>query len=101
MIGHWEIAGIILINRFLIRKVSDDVIMPLDARALGQLCRVGNRDNRECRAHGNRFSIVSPADSVFQIAVHESIIPVDEFYDMCERRTILTEHAVGRVIAVL
>ena len=48
------------------------------------------------------FPIVyTSADSVFQIAAHEEVIPLKTLYDMCEKaRQILTgEHAVGRVIA--
>ena len=45
--------------------------------------------------------IYTSADSVFQIAAHEEIFPIDELYQMCEiARDLLTgEHAVGRVIA--
>ncbi len=48
------------------------------------------------------FPIVyTSADSVFQIAAHEEVIPLETLYDMCQKaRRILTgEHAVGRVIA--
>jgi len=45
--------------------------------------------------------VYTSADSVFQIAAHENVIPVERLYDMCRTaRNILTgEHAVGRVIA--
>src|SRR4026209_390765 len=45
--------------------------------------------------------VYTSADSVFQIAVHEEIIPIARLYEMCEAaRNLLTgEHAVGRVIA--
>ncbi len=45
--------------------------------------------------------VYTSADSVFQIATHESIIPIEQLYKICEKaRSILTgKHAVGRVIA--
>ncbi|WP_067617725.1 phosphopentomutase [Alicyclobacillus acidiphilus] len=45
--------------------------------------------------------VYTSADSVFQIAAHEDVVPVDRLYDWCEyARSILTgDHAVGRVIA--
>ena len=43
--------------------------------------------------------VYTSADSVFQIAAHEEIIPIEQLYDMCEKaRNLLTgKHAVGRV----
>src|SRR5256885_13621790 len=48
-----------------------------------------------------KWIVYTSADSVFQIAAHEDIIPVEELYDACRAaREILTgKHAVGRVIA--
>lgn len=45
--------------------------------------------------------VYTSADSVFQIAAHESIIPIEQLYEMCEKaRNILKgKHGVGRVIA--
>jgi phosphopentomutase len=45
--------------------------------------------------------VYTSADSVFQIAVHEDIIPLDDLYEMCRiaRGILIGEHAVGRVVA--
>lgn len=45
--------------------------------------------------------VYTSEDSVFQIAAHEAIVPVDELYRMCEiaRKLLVTPHGVGRVIA--
>ena len=48
------------------------------------------------------FPIVyTSADSVFQIAAHEEVIPIDRLYDMCmiARKILTGKHGVGRVIA--
>lgn len=108
--GHWEIAGLILDKPFPTypEGFPDEVISAFE-KAIGRKC-LGNftasgteiieRLGKEHIKTG--FPIVyTSADSVFQIAAHERIIPVDELYDMCEKaREILTgDHAVGRVIA--
>ena len=46
--------------------------------------------------------IYTSADSVFQIAAHESVIPIERLYEICliaRERVVVGEHAVGRVIA--
>mgnify|MGYP002228363396 CR=1 FL=1 len=45
--------------------------------------------------------VYTSADSVFQIAAHEDIIPLEELYDMCKiaREIMMGEYAVARVIA--
>ena len=46
-------------------------------------------------------SVYTSADSVFQIAAHEDVVPIEELYRDCEiaRRILVGEHGVGRVIA--
>ncbi len=108
--GHWEMAGIILNKPFPTypNGFPDDVIEAFE-KAIGRKC-IGNyaaSGTQIIETLGNEhmetgFPIVyTSADSVFQIAAHESIIPIDELYEMCEKaRSILTgDHAVGRVIA--
>lgn len=108
--GHWEMAGIILNKAFPTYPdgFPDDVIEAFE-KAIGRKC-IGNYAasgteiietlGKEHMETG--FPIVyTSADSVFQIAAHERIIPIDELYEMCEKaRSILTgDYAVGRVIA--
>jgi phosphopentomutase len=108
--GHWEIAGIVLERPFptypdgFPREVIEAIEKAIGRKCLGNYPASGTeiieKLGKEHMETG--FPIVyTSADSVFQIAAHESIILIDELYDMCEKaRAILTgEHAVGRVIA--
>jgi phosphopentomutase len=108
--GHWEIAGIILDKPFptypngFPREIIDEFEKAIGRKVLGNITASGTEIIEKLGYEHERtgFPIVyTSADSVFQIAAHESIIPVYELYEMCARaRTILTgEHAVARVIA--
>ena len=48
-----------------------------------------------------KLIVYTSADSVFQIAAHEEVIPVEELYDICKkaRKLLRGKHEVGRVIA--
>jgi phosphopentomutase len=108
--GHWEIAGIILEHPFPIYPSGfpPEIIQPLEAAinrkvlwnkpASGTeiIARLGEEHMR------TGYPIVyTSADSVFQVAGHEEVIPLDELYEICRKaRALLTgKHAVGRVIA--
>ena len=107
--GHWEIAGIVLDKPFPVYPdgFPAEIIQSFE-EAIGRKT-LGNYPHRApdyrrigSRTYENRFPIVyTSADSVFQIAAHEEVIPLETLYDMCQKaRQILTgEHAVGRVIA--
>lgn len=108
--GHWELAGVILDKPFPLYPggFPPEVIEPFQAQigrqVLGNKAASGTQIIEELGAEhlATGFPIVyTSADSVFQIAAHENIIPPDELYAMCRTaRAILTgEHAVGRVIA--
>ncbi len=108
--GHWEMAGIILEQPLPLYPAGfpPEVIEPFE-RAIGRKV-LGN-----CPASGTeiiqrlgpeqmrtgRPIVYTSADSVFQIAAHEEVIPLAELYRMCEiARGILDgKHRVGRVIA--
>jgi len=108
--GHWEIAGIILDNPFPTYPdgFPDEVISAFE-KAIGRKC-IGNypasgtaiieKLGKEHMKTGYPI-VYTSADSVFQIAAHEEIIPIEQLYKMCEKaRSILTgKHGVGRVIA--
>ncbi|MTI84128.1 MAG: phosphopentomutase [Firmicutes bacterium] len=108
--GHWELAGILLCSPFPVypNGFPPDVIKPFEQNigreVLGNTMASGTQIiealGKEHVKTGKPI-VYTSADSVFQIAAHEDIIPLDQIYSMClEARNILTgEHAVGRVIA--
>ncbi|MBC7106012.1 MAG: phosphopentomutase [Firmicutes bacterium] len=110
MTGHWEMAGLVLDRPFPVypHGFPEEVIRPFEER-IGRRV-LGNRPasgtavieelGREHLATG-RPIVYTSADSVFQIAAHEDVIPVEELYRMCRiaRELLVGEHAVGRVIA--
>lgn len=109
-IGHWEIAGVeskrplpTYPNGF-----PDEVIRAFEA-ATGRktLCNLPYSGTDVIRDYGERHMqtgdliVYTSADSVFQVAAHEDVVPIEQLYGYCEQaRAILTgKHAVGRVIA--
>jgi phosphopentomutase len=108
--GHWEIAGLILDKPFptFANGFPDAVIKPFEAAigrgVLGNIAASGTeiiKSLGEEHMQSGKPIVYTSADSVFQIAAHEDIIPVSELYRMCEQaRGILTgDYRVGRVIA--
>ena len=108
--GHWELMGLILDRPFPTypHGFPPEIIEAFEAR-IGRRV-LGNRpasgtaiiaELGEEHLRTGRPIVYTSADSVFQIAAHESVIPVEELYRMCEiARAILTgPHAVSRVIA--
>lgn len=110
IIGHWEIAGIqserplpTYPNGF-----PQEVLAQLRARTGREvLCNRPYSGTEVIRDYGGehvktgKLIVYTSADSVFQIAAHEDVIPVETLYAYCEAaRGILTgRHGVGRVIA--
>lgn len=109
--GHWEIAGIITDNPFptftdtgFPKEIMDKFEAAIGRKTLGNISASGTAIINELGDEHvkTRFPIVyTSADSVFQIACHEEIIPVDELYRICEiARELLTgDYGVARVIA--
>ncbi len=108
--GHWEIAGIVLDRPFPVypHGFPPEVIAAFEKAigtgTLGNKPASGTDIIRELGEEHMRtgFPIVyTSADSVFQIAAHEDVIPVDRLYRMCRiaRSLLIGEHGVGRVIA--
>ena len=108
--GHWEIAGIILEKPFpvyphgfpeeILKQIEDQI----GTKTIGNYAASGTEIiNKLGQQHVmTGFPIVyTSADSVFQVAAHEEIIPVGKLYEICmTAREILTgDYAVGRVIA--
>jgi phosphopentomutase len=108
--GHWEIAGIVLDKPFPVypdgfpTEIMQSFEEAIGRKTLGNFPASGTQIIADLGAEHMKtgFPIVyTSADSVFQIAAHEEVIPLETLYDMCQKaRRILTgEHAVGRVIA--
>ena len=109
-IGHWEISGIISPSPLPTYPdgFPDEVISEFENRTGRKvLCNKPYSGTAVIADYGEEhlktgaLIVYTSADSVFQIAAHEDIVPVDELYRFCEiAREILTgKHGVGRVIA--
>ncbi len=108
--GHWEMAGIILEKPFPIypHGFPPEIIESFESRigrkVLGNKPASGTEIIQELGAEHMRTGspiVYTSADSVFQIAAHEVVIPVDELYRICEiaREILHGPNEVGRVIA--
>jgi len=108
--GHWEIAGIILDRPFPVYPdgFPDELInkfeKAVNTKVIGNIAASGTEIIKKLgRQHVKTgYPIVyTSADSVFQIAAHEDVIPVEKLYEMCRtaRELLNGKHAVGRVIA--
>ena len=109
--GHWEMAGIILEKAFptypngFPPSVIDAFVRQAHVPGiLGNVPASGTEIIKELGEEHLRTGkpiVYTSADSVFQIAAHEEIIPIDRLYEICEiaRRLLDGEHRVGRVIA--
>ena len=109
-IGHWEIAGIISPKPLPTypEGFPQDVLDEFSKQTgRGVLCNKPYSGTQVINDYGDEhvktgdLIVYTSADSVFQIAAHEDIVPVETLYDYCAKaRAILTgEHGVGRVIA--
>lgn len=108
--GHWEIAGIISEKPFPTypNGFPEEVIKEFEERTGRKaICNLPYSGTDVIRDYGREhvetgaLIVYTSADSVFQIAAHEDIVPVKELYRYCEiaRELLKGEHAVGRVIA--
>ncbi|MCL2253552.1 MAG: phosphopentomutase [Lachnospiraceae bacterium] len=109
-VGHWEIAGLISEKPLPTYPFGfpDDILSAFCGRTgRGYLCNMPYSGTDVIRDYGDehlnsgKLIVYTSADSVFQIAAHEDIVPLEELYRYCEiARAILSgEHGVGRVIA--
>src|SRR5205814_7299172 len=109
--GHWEMAGIILERAFptypngFPRSIIDQFIERTQVPGiLGNVAASGTEIIKELGEEHMRTGspiVYTSADSVFQVAAHEEVIPLWELYKMCEtaREILRGPHEVGRVIA--
>ncbi len=109
--GHWEMAGIVLTKAFptfpkgFPPRIIDEFVAAADIPGvLGNYAASGTEIIKELGEEHMRTGkpiVYTSADSVFQIAAHEEIIPIDRLYEICEiaRRILDGKDKVGRVIA--
>ena len=109
-IGHWEIAGVVSPEPLptypdgFPQEVLDEF-----SKATGRavLCNKTYSGTEVIKDYGREHMetgaliVYTSADSVFQIAAHEEIVPVETLYEYCEaaRKILVGKHGVGRVIA--
>jgi phosphopentomutase len=108
--GHWEIAGIYspqplptYPNGFP-KELIEEYERRIGRKTLGNYPRSGTVIIQELGEEHMRTGypiVYTSADSVFQVAAHEEVIPIEELYCICQiaREMLVGEHAVGRVIA--
>jgi len=108
--GHWEMVGIHLSKPFPLyphgfpAEVLDEFARRIGRRWLGNVAASGTEIIRELGVEHMRTGspiVYTSADSVFQVAAHEEVIPLWELYKICEtaREILRGPYEVGRVIA--
>ena len=109
-IGHWEIAGVVSENPLpTYPEGFPQEVLKAFEEATGRevMCNLPYsgtdviRDYGEAQLDSGKWIVYTSADSVFQVAAHEELIPLEELYDACHKaRNILRgKHGVGRIIA--
>ena len=109
-IGHWEIAGVVSENPLptypngFPKDVIDEFSRLTGRKVLCNLPYSGTdviRDYGREQVETGALIVYTSADSVFQIAAHEDVVPLEELYHCCEiaREILMGDELVGRVIA--
>ena len=109
-IGHWEIAGLISPDPLPTypEGFPEEVLAPFKAATgRGVLANAPWSGTAVLDAYGEEHMrtgdliVYTSADSVFQIAAHEDIVPPEQLYEYCRiaRKILQGKHGVGRVIA--
>ena len=108
--GHWEMAGVTVKQPFPLypegfpKEVMDAFEAAIGTKTLGNKPASGTAILDELGEEHIRTGypiVYTSGDSVFQIACHEDVYPVEKLYEMCEiaRAQLQGKHGVGRVIA--
>lgn len=108
--GHWEICGLIGEKPFPTYPdgFPQEVLDEFSRRTgRGVLCNKPYSGTKVILDYGQKhvetgdLIVYTSADSVFQIAAHEDVVPIEQLYEYCKiaREILQGEHAVGRVIA--
>ncbi len=108
--GHWEMMGIVTERPFptypggFPAEIVEEFSRATGRGVIGNVAASGTEIIQRLGAEHERtgsWIVYTSADSVFQIAAHEGVIPIEELYEACRtaRGILQGEHAVGRVIA--
>ncbi len=107
--GHWELAGLVTTEpaatypHGFSKQILNEFQAVTGLEPLGNVVASGTdiiRELGEEHVASGRPIVYTSADSVFQIAAHEAVIPPEELYAICRKtRKILDPYRVGRVIA--
>ncbi len=107
--GHWEMAGSVLDEPLALfpQGFPEEILRPFIEKTgrgvLGNKSASGTVILEELGAEQQdtgKWIVYTSADSVFQIAAHEEVIPLEDLYKACKiARELLDPHRVGRVIA--
>ena len=108
--GHWEMMGIVTERPFptypdgFPADVIEQFAVATGRGVIGNVAASGTEIIERLGAEHERtgsWIVYTSADSVFQIAAHEAVVPLEELYAACRtaRGILRGEHAVGRVIA--
>lgn len=108
--GHWEMAGIILDRPFptyphgFPHDLMEKFEQAIGRKTLGNYPASGTeiiKQLGEEHVRTGRPIVYTSGDSVFQVAAHEDVIPIEELYRICRiaRELLEGQHRVGRVIA--
>jgi len=108
--GHWEIGGIILPQPFPVypdgfpRELVEEFEHRAGIKTIGNIAASGTEIIEQLgheHVKTGHIILYTSADSVFQLAAHEKVIPNERLYEICgvARELLTGEHAVGRVIA--
>ena len=109
-IGHWEIAGIVSEDPMPTypNGFPEEILKPFcEATGRGYLANVPMSGTEAISVYGDEhvrtgdLIVYTSADSVFQIAAHEEVVPPELLYQYCRiaRELLVGKHGVGRVIA--
>lgn len=109
-IGHWEIAGVISKEPLPVYPdgFPEEILAPFSQMTgRGILCNRPYSGTEVIKEFGDehvktgKLIVYTSADSVFQIAAHEDVVPVETLYEYCRmaRELLCGKHGVGRVIA--
>lgn len=109
-VGHWEIAGVISERPLPVypNGFPEEILRKFrKATGRGVICNLPYSGTEVIREYGEEhlktgdLIVYTSADSVFQIAAHEEVVPVEQLYEYCRiaRELLQGEHGVGRVIA--